>query len=1347
VLSLGDGARIVSVRAHLIGARLSGRGKVLSATASVQEIGPLPDDVSVAAVNGPNSVTLSGAPAAMDVVADRLAQAGITCRWVDMDFAGHSAQMEQLRVPLLEQLADISPRKPEIPMMSTVDGCWVADPVDAGYWVRNLREPVRFGDAIEALAEQGFGVFVECSSHPVLTTAVQDTVGDDAVVVGTLRRDQGDRAQFLQSLAELFVRGVAIAWPWRHPTTTPVPVPTSVFQHEHFWLEPAVVADAAGLGQAAVPHPVLRAAVENPDTGGVVLTGRLGLGTHSWLADHAIAGTVLMPGAALVEFAIQGGDRVGTPVLDELVIEAPMLVLEDSALHVQVTVGVAEEATSRRTVAIHSRPDRGDAEWIRHATGFLTDDTVVAANVEAPWPPEGAQPVEVGDLYDTLSARGYDYGPVFQGLNRAWRRDGELFAEVTLPPQVDATGFVIHPALLDAALHTSFLGTGTDDGVALPFAWNRVVAHAVAAGTVRVRSTSDAGGGVAIELTDSAGEPVLSVGSLVSRPISADQFAASANSQLFGVNWSALPVEIGASVEAALITGADDLAAFAVGHTAPWLVLRSDPGPVDEADPARARAVVDGVLATLQAFLTEPAWVDSRLVVTTRLGVATESAEVPDPVAAAVWGLVRAAHTEHPGRVLLADLDTEADLPLGVLDPVVAVDEWQIALRGDRVLVPRLAIVADPGENPTRSLDPDGTVVITGGTGTLGSLVAWHLVTAHGVRSLVVASRRGPSADHAAELVKSLEELGARVEVVACDVADRDQVRDLLSRVPVDAPLTGVVHTAGVLDDGVITALEPHRIDRVFGPKVDAAVHLDELTREFDLAAFVIFSSASGILGNAGQGNYAAANTFLDALAIRRRAAGYPAVSLAWGLWAEASGMTEHLDTTRMARSGIKALEPAAALRMLDAGLSSSRPVLVPLGIDLAGLRAHARSNGAVPPILRGLVGSVRRATASVATALPSRLAGLDRPARLAALAELVRTEAAAELGHRTTEAITQDRPFRELGFDSLTAVGLRNRLTTATGRRLPATLIYDHETPGAVAHLLLSEMDTELSPDRAAERGVAEHTIGEVYRTLLAQGRDREMQLFGASAAATRPTFDSAAELDGGARIVRLAKGDEGPHLICFAPLAAMDAVMNFSRLANQFHGVGDLSLIVTPGYAQGEPLASGFDVLVTTLADAVLRCADGGPFALLGISAGGVLANSVAAHLEGAGTVPAGVALIDTYVPEEVSPRLLRFLSHQYATKPEFDNFEFDKITASSAYTQMLQGWRPTPLAAPTLVLRPTRPLAGPAGPPLAPREWRAHWPVDHIEVTVPGDHFSLSNEDVATTADAVRTWLAGL
>ncbi|WUL56292.1 SDR family NAD(P)-dependent oxidoreductase [Amycolatopsis sp. NBC_00348] len=1349
-LSLEDAAKVIAVRSKLIRDELSGHGTMLSVLAGADVVEPLlgdlADRVSIAAVNAPDSVTLSGDSEAIDTVERRLAKAGIM-RWrpEGVDFAAHTAQVEPLRERVLTQLADLAPRTAEIPLLSTTTGDWAdGEELDARYWYENMRHPVRFADATRTLAERGFRVFVEVGPHPVLTTALGETLDDagvrDAVVCGTLQRGQGDRGRFLESLAELFVRGVAVRWPASPATGSVAAVPTSAFQHEHFWLVPQAATDAAGLGQTALAHPVLGAAVEDPDTGGVVLTGRLALATHPWLADHAAHGVVLVPGAALVELAVQAGDRVGASVLEELVIEAPMLVPETTALRVHVVVGAAAEPDGRRAVVIHSRHETDGADWTRHASGTLAETTVPAGAGLREWPPTGGQAIEVGELYDTLGARGYDYGPAFRGLTAAWTRGDEIFAEVTLPPQAGGSGFVFHPALLDAALHAPMLAPGDSGEVSLPFAWTGVAVHATATGAVRVRLTP-ADGGVAIDLADTAGEPVLSVGSLVTRPVSPDQLTTGPDrgtDGLFGIDWTVLPVPAGPPVDAVFLDGPADLAE---AGAPPWLVLRPGAGEDGEPTPRRVRTVLADVLTTLQTVLTDPAREDTRLVVTTRNAVATETA---DPVAAAVWGLVRAAQTENPGRVLLADLGTDGDLPPDVVTPVTDAGEWQIVVRDERVLVPRLAAgTSESADDLPCTFGPKGTVLITGGTGTLGSLVARHLVTEHGVRDLMLVSRRGGGADLGAEL----RELGARVEVVACDVGDRDQVQDLLARVPSDAPLAGVVHAAGVLDDGVITALDPARIDTVFGPKADAAVHLDELTRDLGLTAFVLFSSVSGLLGSAGQGNYAAASTFLDALAARRRAAGHPAVSLAWGLWAQASGMTGDLgeaDFARMARSGMTALDAAQGLRLFDAGLTAPRPLVVPVGIDVAGLRAQARSSGTVAPILRGLVGRVRRtATAAAAgTGLTTRLAGLDRAGRLAVLVELVRTEAAAELGYRSIEAIDADRPFRELGFDSLTAVGLRNRLATATGQRLPATVVYDLENATALADLLASRVDTTAAPASGGP------TFGDIYRTLLQQGKGREMELLGATAAAARSTFDSAAGFDGGTRIVRLAEGDEGPHLICFAPLAAMDAVLNFSRLANELRGVSDLSLVVTPGYAPGEPLAAGFDVLVAALAEATLRCAGGKPFALFGMSSGGVLAAAVAAELERTGTIPVAVVLVDTYVPDEVPSRMLRFLSHQYAAMPDSADLDFEKITASSVYTLMLQGWRPSPLAAPTLVLRPTDALAGPPElEPLADEEWHTRWPVAHDEITLAGDHFSLSSRDVAATAEAVRTWLGEL
>ncbi|MFB7669310.1 SDR family NAD(P)-dependent oxidoreductase [Kitasatospora sp. NPDC056138] len=362
--------------------------------------------------------------------------------------------------------------------------------------------------------------------------------------------------------------------------------------------------------------------------------------------------------------------------------------------------------------------------------------------------------------------------------------------------------------------------------------------------------------------------------------------------------------------------------------------------------------------------------------------------------------------------------------------------------------------------------DPDGTVLITGGTGVLGALVARRLVTEHGARHLLLLGRRGPEAEGAAELTAELTALGARVTVTACDTADREALAKVLAAVPAEHPLTAVVHAAGVLDDAVITSLTPAQVAAVLRPKVDAAWHLHELTRDADLRAFVLFSSSAAVLGGPGQGNYAAANAFLDALAQRRRAEGLPGLSIAWGLWERASGMTGHLDAgdlTRLRRSGVSPLSDADGVAMFSAALRADQALAVAMKLDVAAVRAALRA-GPVPPLLRRLVGAPgRRAVALPRTggesAPAGRLAALPAAERARALLELVRAHAAVVLGHATDEAIQPDRAFKQLGFDSLTAVELRNRLNAATGLRLPATLLFDHPTPDALAAFLQAEL------------------------------------------------------------------------------------------------------------------------------------------------------------------------------------------------------------------------------------------------------------------------------------------------
>ncbi|MGW3464954.1 SDR family NAD(P)-dependent oxidoreductase, partial [Streptomyces olivaceoviridis] len=357
---------------------------------------------------------------------------------------------------------------------------------------------------------------------------------------------------------------------------------------------------------------------------------------------------------------------------------------------------------------------------------------------------------------------------------------------------------------------------------------------------------------------------------------------------------------------------------------------------------------------------------------------------------------------------------------------------------------------------PPRRLDPDRAVLVTGGSGVLAGLVARHLVAEHGIRHLVMLSRSGDAPDIP----------GADVRSFACDVSDRDALAGVLGAL--ERPLTAVVHTAGVLDDGVLADLSPERLARVFGAKADAASHLHELTRDQDLAAFVLFSSAAGVFGAPGQGNYAAANAFLDGLAQHRRAVGLPAQSLAWGMWTERSGLTARLDDgdiARMARSGMTPLSSEQGLALFDAALATDLATPVMVRVDHDALRRQET----LPPVLRGLVRApVRRASAGTAdgSSFGDRLAAMPEPERQRHVLDLVLGAAAVVLGHASADLVEPGKAFRELGFDSLTAVELRNRLTKATGLKLPATLVFDYPTPAVLtAHLLTESVGT-----RAAE-------------------------------------------------------------------------------------------------------------------------------------------------------------------------------------------------------------------------------------------------------------------------------------
>ncbi|MFC4535070.1 SDR family NAD(P)-dependent oxidoreductase [Sphaerisporangium dianthi] len=523
-------------------------------------------------------------------------------------------------------------------------------------------------------------------------------------------------------------------------------------------------------------------------------------------------------------------------------------------------------------------------------------------------------------------------------------------------------------------------------------------------------------------------------------------------------------------------------AAIRAGAPVPDLVAVSWPpaGDAGTDPPALLRRVTGHVLELLQRWQADETFAASRLVVLTEGAIpAGDDEDVPALHGAAVWGLVRTAQSESPGRFVIVDLDGSA-ASAGLLRAAAGTGEPQLAVRHGRLLAPRL-VRASPESGPQgdgaatggrAAIGATGTVMITGGAGALAASVARHLVRAHGVRRLLLVSRSGRDGHGAAELEAELTGLGAHVLHVACDVADRRRLAGLLADIPAERPLTAVVHAAGVLADGTVESLDPERLDAVLRPKADGAWNLHVLTQHLDLSAFVLFSSVAGIVGNPGQANYAAANTFLDALAHHRRARGLPATSLAWGLWELDTGMTAHLgpaDRARMARGGLVPLPTDVGLALFDAAFELGSPLLVPARLDLTALR-RGTASGRRSPLFTTLLGAVPRTPRTPRTASPSSHRAAPATVRDEnALRELVRATVAAVLGHSTAHQIDLGRAFRELGVDSLTALELRNRLTEATGVRLAATAVFDHPSPDALARHLSGRLWGPRDPEALA--------------------------------------------------------------------------------------------------------------------------------------------------------------------------------------------------------------------------------------------------------------------------------------
>ncbi|GAB3456918.1 hypothetical protein GCM10027570_39080 [Streptomonospora sediminis] len=1042
VWSLEDACRLVAARGRLM-QELPPGGAMVSVRATEAEVAPLlGGSVAIAAINDPESVVLSGAAGAVDAAAAQVAAWGRRTKRLRVSHAFHSPLMEPMLDSFHEAAASVAYHEPNLPLVSNVTGrlATPGEPTDPAYWVRHVRDTVRFADGVAALAGDDVAHVVEVGPDAALTAAVQACTGERAVQATALqRRDRPEPDHVLEGVSLLYVNGAGVDWPQviagMYPDLAPRPVrlPAYPFQRQRFWLD--MRPDAPG---GSGGHPFFAGAVELASTGAAALDYRMRVPDHPWLMEHT-GPEGLVPASLLLDVALHSAAHVAAGRIDRLDITAAAAVDEHTDLRIQV---VAEPPNDGGGRGAHLYAKSPGGDWRQHASF-------------------------------SLSGASADTGPAAPG-----------------------SGFMLPPAALEAALNAA-AGLPGDPGTTAA-SWSEVALYQPGTESIGAKVVRNQDGSFEVFAEDPVGNPVAHIESVAMRPVPVHHYSAPRalpRDSLFSVDW--VPVALRpatgersiAHVRARAAADRPDIdklaETIAAGAACPDIAVLSLP---DQGTDGVRGALFD-VLHSIQVFLASAALTRTKLVVVTNGAVSASAGDtVPDLAHAAVWGLVRSAQSEHPGRLVLVDGDPGDDTALAA---AAGSAQAQLAFRGYRWLTPRIARAAEPAQRADAPWEQGGTVLITGGTGELGRMVARHLAAEHGVRRMVLAGRRGPAAAGATDLVSELAAAGCTASVVACDAADQESLSALLDGLPAEHPLTGVVHTAGLLDDGVLESLTPERLDTVLRAKADAAANLDALTRGLPITHFVLFSAFIGLVGGPGQANYAAANAYLDALAARRRAEGHPAVSLAWGLWDTDGGMAEQLtaaDARRLARFGVVPMRPDDCLRLFDRCHNAKEALLIPARLALA----NPELTQAEPlPLYAKLVPAQRTETGGGTSGaddaepgIAHQLAGMSAQERENHLLRLVRSEAERVLGHATPGRLGSRARFIDQGFDSLTGVELRNRLTAITGHSLPTTLIFDHPTPLAIAGFLAAEVFPDDHQHTGPPLGDLERRFDEIMRS-----------------------------------------------------------------------------------------------------------------------------------------------------------------------------------------------------------------------------------------------------------------------
>ncbi len=1111
-LSLADGARIIALRSKLARTVVTGRGAMavveLGLADAERAIADVTPRVVVGVHNGPRSCVLSGEPATLDELLARLEARGVFCRRVRVDYASHSPQMHALTAPLLTALAGITPRAGQVPMLSTLTADWQPGAgLGPSYWAANIRERVRFAEAVERLLRTSPGeptatwqgqprVLLEVSPHPVLLAALRDGLPAHGahLALGSLRRDEDERTCLLEAIGALHVHGAEPALARLFPDGgRPIDLPKIAWQRTPHWFAAPVTARPQPAG-----HALLGPGFSSPALPGThFFAGTLSCRQLPYLADHRVGDTIVVPGATWLDLVLAAAAQAGLAArtLADTHFEAALVVPESGDIAFQVVLHTAGDAPRFECFA------RASESWTRHVSGLLHTESPPPINLALP--PQTTRAGE--DFYAELAARGLRYGPRCRGIVALAVAGDRAFVRLERPEGSASPGSVLHPVLLDAALHALVaLLTDTDPRPLVPITLRRLHLHrspgASATAIVRIITQQDGRIEGDIQIFDLDGHLLAEIEGLQLQRLAGARFG---HTDLLTLAWRELPpaaptrgpgrwlliadrAGVAIQLQAQLEAAGDRV--HLQTNTAPitgvWdgvldlsaLDLALTPAATGEAAARLVLDHLDPMLRRTQALLQAPERDLPRLWLISRGARRVDADDPIAPAQAPLWGFGLTVNYEHPElRCTRVDLPADdASLPAALhalvaeLHAPVVAD--QLAFRGARRLGARLV----PGtlasaESP--HFDHPGAHLITGGLGGLGLELARWLVE-RGARRLLLLGRRGVTDPTQLDTLAKLQAAGARIEVHRADVADADALARFLANL--DVPLIGVFHAAGVLEDGLVRNQDHRALERVLAPKVAGAWNLHRLTADQPLRHFVLYSSVAALIGSPGQSNYAAANAFLDALAEHRHALGLPALSVAWGAIADIGLAAQ--DPQRGARLAGRGLLPLAIDRAHEhlARLLAD-PAQVHVGVAPFDPRAWLDfyPAAAASPLFTELrapgpttTSETQTLRAALTTAAPGERARL--------VDEFLRAQVLRVLRIETTR-LHRHVSLLELGLDSLTGLELRNRLEAGLGLQLRASLAWTYpRLDELAAHL------TQQLADAAPEPATTQPSITE---------------------------------------------------------------------------------------------------------------------------------------------------------------------------------------------------------------------------------------------------------------------------